>query len=86
MDWAIVLDAFCSACKNETREASVSLPGVKRRQRVAADRDRIRRSLLAGASQADQQATAVLRAGARGVELIGAGGADRTSGVRARWS
>src|SRR6478735_3245988 len=60
-DWAIVLDAFCSACKNETREASVSLPGVKRRQRVAADRDRIRRSLLAGASQADQQATAVLR-------------------------
>jgi hypothetical protein len=42
--------------------------------------------LLAGASQADQQATAVLRTGARGVELIGAGGADGISGVRARWS
>jgi hypothetical protein len=46
MDWAIVLDAFCSACENESRETSVSLPGVKRRQRVAADRDRIRRSFL----------------------------------------
>jgi hypothetical protein len=43
---AIVLDAFCSACENESSETSVSLPGVKRRQRVAADRDRIPRSFF----------------------------------------
>ena len=43
---AIVLDAFCSACENESRETSVSLPGVKRRQRVAVDCDRIRRSFF----------------------------------------
>ena len=41
-----MLDAFCSACENESSETSVSLPGVKRRQRVAADRDRIRRSFF----------------------------------------
>ena len=46
MDWAIVLDAFCSACENESSKTSVSLPGVKRRQRVVADRDRIRRSFI----------------------------------------
>ena len=38
-----MLDAFCSACENESRETSVSLPGVKRRQRVAAD-DEINRA------------------------------------------
>jgi hypothetical protein len=43
---AIVLDAFCSACENESRETSVSLPGVKRRQRVAVDCDRIRHSFF----------------------------------------
>ena len=41
-----MLDAFCSACENESRETSVSLPGVKRRQRVAVDCDRIRRSFF----------------------------------------
>ena len=41
-----MLDAFCSACENESRKSSVSLPGVKRRQRVAANRDRIRRSYI----------------------------------------
>jgi len=46
MDSAIVLDAFCSACENESSETSVSLPGVRRRQRVAAGRDRIRRSFF----------------------------------------
>ena len=41
-----MLDAFCSACENESSKTSVSLPGVKRRQRVVADRDRIRRSFI----------------------------------------
>ena len=38
--WAIVLDAFCSDLRNESSMTSVSLPGVKLRQRVVADRDR----------------------------------------------
>jgi hypothetical protein len=46
MDSAIVLDAFCSACENERCMTSVSLPGVRRRQRVAAGRDRIPRSFF----------------------------------------
>ena len=41
-----MLDAFCSDCENESSKTSVSLPGVKRRQRVVADRDRFRRSFI----------------------------------------
>ena len=43
---AIVLDAFVPPAKMKAAETSFSLPGVRRRQRVAADRDRIRRSFI----------------------------------------
>jgi len=60
---AIVLDAFCSACDNEAG-LRLAFPRVKGASVSGADRDRIRRiffnRLLSGASQVDQQATAVL--------------------------